>query len=122
MAAERSVRAAGPALALGGMVALYLAVFVPLCWAQHSNWRALGFDTALHDQGIWLVSQGERPFDTIRGLDYFGHHVNVISLLFVPVYWLGGGIHALTAIHTVWVASAAVPLWLIARDRLRSGW
>jgi len=107
----------GPPLVLAGLVALYVLVFGHLTWRQHANWRSLGFDTGIYDQGMWLLSQGRDPFLTMRGMDYWGHHVAVIGYLFAPVYWLGGGVQAVSLIHTVWVAAGAVPLWLLARDR-----
>jgi len=104
------------------MVGLYWLVFGFLVYRQQSNFGTFGFDIGIHDQGIWLLSRGLTPFDTVRGLDYFGHHVNVISLVFVPFYWLGAGPHFLIVVHTLAVAAGAVPLWLLARDRLHNAW
>ncbi len=112
-----------PSAALVLMMSSYFGVFATLATEQHAGWRSLGFDTAIHDQGIWLTAHGRTPFVTVRGIDYFGHHVNLISLLFVPIYRLGGGVRELTLIHTAWVALAALPLWLLARDRIGGrGW
>jgi len=108
----------GPPAVLAGLVAVYAVVFGHLTWRQHSNWGSLGFDTGIYDQGMWLLSQGRDPFITMRGMDYWGHHVAVIGYLFAPVYWLGGGVHAVSLVHTIWVAAGAVPLWLLARHRL----
>ncbi len=112
----------GPPTVLAALVGLYVAVFGHLTWRQHANWRALGFDTGIYDQGMWLLSQGRDPFMTMRGMDYWGHHVALIGYLFAPIYWLGGGIGAVTLIHTTWVAAGAVPLWLLARDRWDRRW
>ena len=100
----------------------YIAVFGTLTYQQQSNYGTYGFDMGIYDQGIWLVSHFKNPFVTIRGLDYFGHHVNIITLLFVPAYWLGAGPHFLYAVETVWLAAGAIPIWLLARDRLESSW
>src|SRR6266545_4845760 len=81
----------GPVLVLAGLIAAYVAVFGSLTWAQQSNYGTFGFDMGIYDQGIWLLSRFEEPFVTVRGLNYFGHHVNPITLLFVPAYWLGAG-------------------------------
>lgn len=111
-----------PVAVVAGMVGLYWAVFGFLVYRQQSNFGTFGFDIGIHDQGIWLVSRGYTPFDTVRGLDYFGHHVNIVSMVFVPFYWLGAGPHFLILVHTGVVAAGAVPLFLLARDRLRSQW
>ena len=107
----------GPPAVVAALVALYAGVFGHLTSRQHANWRSFGFDTGIYDQGMWLLSQGRDPFMTIRGMDYWGHHVALIGYLFAPVYWLGGGVEVVTVIHTAWVAAGAIPLWLLARDR-----
>jgi uncharacterized membrane protein len=111
-----------PVAALGLLIGAYVAVFGSLTWGQQSNFGTFGYDMGLYDQGIWLLSRFHEPFVTIRGLNFFAHHVNLITLLFVPAYWLGAGPHLLYLVETVWMAAGAVPLWLLARDRLRSPW
>ena len=111
-----------PAVAVGLLVAVYVAIFGWLTWAQHANFGTFGYDMGLYDQGIWLLSRFQDPFVTIRGLSYFEHHVNLVTVLFVPAYWLGAGPQFLYLVETVWMALGAVPLFLLARDRLHSGW
>ena len=113
-----AVLAATPAATLGLAVGGYVLVFGRLTWAQQSNFGTFGFDMGIYDQGIWLLSRFRAPFDTVRGLPFFAHHVNVIALALVPLYWLGGGPHALYLVETLALAAGAVPLWLLARDRL----
>jgi len=117
-----AARGRAPAFALGGLIAAYVATFGTLTWFQHENFGTFGYDMGLYDQGIWLVSRFKDPFVTIRGLNFFAHHVNLITLLFVPAYWLGAGPHFLYLVETVWMALGALPLFLLARDRLESGW
>ena len=116
------VRLRRPSVAAGLLVATYIGVFGRLTWAQHENFGTFGYDMGLYDQGIWLLSRFKDPFVTIRGLHFFQHHVNLITVLFVPAYWLGAGPHFLYLVETVWMALGAVPLYLLARDRLESGW
>jgi uncharacterized membrane protein len=111
-----------PAAAVGLLIAVYVATFGTLTWAQQANFGTFGYDMGLYDQGIWLLSRFKDPFLTIRGLHFFEHHVNLITLLFVPAYWLGAGPSFLYLVETVWMALGAVPLFLLARDRLESGW
>lgn len=110
--------ARAPRVVLAAGMALYVAVFGWLTWRQQANYGTFGYDMGLHDQGIWLSSRLQRPFVTIRGMHYFGHHVNLVSLLYVPFYWLGAGPHFLYASQTVVLALGALPVWLLARDRL----
>ena len=113
---------AGPVTGLVVLMLGYIGVFGTLTYQQQSNYGTFGFDMGIYDQGIWLVSHFKNPFDTIRGLDYFGHHVNIITLLFAPAYWLGAGPHFLYAVETAWLAAGAIPIWLLGRDRLQSSW
>lgn len=113
---------AGPVTGLVVLMLGYIGVFGTLTYQQQSNYGTFGFDMGIYDQGIWLVSHFKSPFDTIRGLDYFGHHVNIITLLFAPAYWLGAGPHFLYAVETAWLAAGAIPIWLLGRDRLQSSW
>ena len=46
----------------------------------------------------------------------------MITFLFVPFYWLGAGPHFLYLVETLWLAVGAVPIWLLARDRLENPW
>ena len=115
------VRRWGPVVVLWAMVAAYVAVFGTLTWRQQANYGTFGFDMGIHDQGIWLTSQFTEPFVTVRGMNYFGHHVNLVALLYAPAYWLGAGPHFLYLTETVALALGAVPLWLLARLRLGSG-
>jgi uncharacterized membrane protein len=111
-------------LALSLLVATYVAVLSWLTLRQHARFATYGFDLGIHDQGIWLLSAFRRPFVTVRGLPYLGHHLNLVSLLFVPAYRLGwGGPHLLYAVQTVFLGLGAVPVWLLGRDALgEKGW
>jgi uncharacterized membrane protein len=117
-----AARSRGPAVAVGALVAAYVATFGTLTFLQHANFGTFGYDMGLYDQGIWLLSRFKDPFMTIRGLDFFQHHVNLVALLFVPAYWLGAGPQFLYLVETVWMALGAVPLYLLARERLESAW
>ncbi|MGH9149440.1 MAG: DUF2079 domain-containing protein [Acidimicrobiales bacterium] len=103
-------------------MAAHVAVFGRLGANQHRRFGTFGFDMGIFDQGIWLLSQFEDPFVTVRGLNYFGNHLNLGTVLFVPFYWLGAGPVFLSVAQTVVVALGAVPIWLLGRDRLASGW
>lgn len=106
------------------MVAAYVVVFGFLTVRQHQRFGTFGFDMGIHDQGIWLLSRFREPFVTVRGLHYFGHHLNLISLAFVPAYWVGAGPLFLVSVQTVTLALGAVPTFLLARDLIgdRSPW
>src|SRR5207253_8687628 len=96
-----------PWLLLGLFMLTYVVVFGTLTWRQQSNFATFGYDMGIYDQGLWLVSHFHVPFVTVRGLNYFGHHVNIITLLLVPAYWLGAGPHFLYVVETLAMAAGA---------------
>jgi uncharacterized membrane protein len=111
-----------PVGVLSAMVTLYALVFGRLTWVQQSHFGTFGFDMGIFDQQIWLLSRFKEPFITLRGLSLWGNHVNPNVFLLVPIYWLGGGPHALYVVETLALALGAVPVWLLARDRMHDEW
>ena len=67
------------------------SLFIALGWIRQERYATFSFDLGIYDQAVWLLSRFHDPFVTVRGLEFFGHHVNPILLLFVPFYWLGAG-------------------------------
>ena len=81
-----------PAAWLTGAGALIFAlVFGRLGVQHHRNFGTWSYDMGIYDQGFWLVSRGGQSFMTVRGMEFWGHHLNLIVLAYVPFYWLGAG-------------------------------
>ena len=104
------------------MMVAWSVLFIRLGWLRQDRYAVPGFDTGIYDQGIWLLSQFKEPFVTIRGLNLFGHHMNISLLALVPFYWLGAGVHFLIAVQVLAQASGAIAVYLLARDRLQDRW
>jgi uncharacterized membrane protein len=111
-----------PEAVLAGMVATWAGTFIYLPKLRHDRFGTFGFDLGIYDQGTWLVSQLKSPFVTIRGLDLFGHHANIILLLLAPFYRLGAGPIFLLFVQVLSQASGAIAIYLLARNLLRSRW
>jgi uncharacterized membrane protein len=99
----------------------WIATFSQLVWRRHDRFGSFAFDMGIYDQGVWLLGHG-RMFDTVRGLPILGHHVNLNLLLLAPFSRLGAGPAFLNIFQVVSLGLGAVPLWLLARHRFRSGW
>ncbi len=97
-------------------------VFGRLGVLNHQNFGTWSWDMGIYDQAFWLASRGGDSFITVRGLDVWGHHVNLIAYAFAPLYWLGAGPATLYVVQAWCLALGAVPAHLIARDRLGSAW
>jgi uncharacterized membrane protein len=114
---------AEPALAvLAAAVVTWIWVFGLLVWRRHDRFGTFDFDLGHHDQAIWLLSQG-KGFVTVSGMPVMGHHLYLAYYAVVPFYWLGlGGPQLLNFFQTLALASAAVPIYLYARDKLANQW
>lgn len=112
---------AARAVALAGVVG-YLAFYLTWTLRNHDNFATYAFDLGIHDQAAWLLSRGHSPFITISGNQYFGDHLSWIMFGIVPFYWLFPTAKVLLVTQTLALGLAAVPAFLIARDRLRSEW
>lgn len=108
--------------ALGAMVTVWSVMFIHLGFLRHNRFGTFGFDLGIYDQAVWLLSRFQDPFVTIRGLDFFGHHVNGSLVLFVPFYWLGAGPKFLLVAQVASQAAGAIAVYMIARDRLGTRW
>ncbi len=116
----RSIHPAAWLTLLGALV--FAVVFGRLGIQNHRNFGTWAYDMGIYDQGFWLVSRGGQSFVTVRGLEFWGHHVNLIVLVFVPFYWLGAGPAFLYVVQATVMGLGALPTYLLARDRFRSPW
>jgi uncharacterized membrane protein len=112
----------GPRVLLISMVVLWSITLDRLGTLRQDRFRTFGFDLGIYDQAIWLLSRARDPFITVRGLEAFGHHVNVILLLLAPFYRLGAGPHFLLFVQVAAQASGAFAVFLLARDRVDDRW
>jgi uncharacterized membrane protein len=120
--AVRVARTTHPAtVVLGIAIFLWIVVFGVLVWRRHALYGTIDFDLGIHDQSIWQLSRGHW-FTTVRGLPIFGHHATFGYFLLVPFYWLGAGPQFINLFQVVVLALGAIPIYLLARDRLTSPW
>jgi uncharacterized membrane protein len=119
---ERRLVAVHPAAwcVLAGAI-VFAIVFGRLGVQHHRNFGTWSFDMGIYDQGFWLISHG-KSWNTVRGIDMWGHHVNLIALAYAPFYWLGAGPSFLYVSQAIALGAGAIPVYLIATDRLKSPW
>ncbi len=118
----RVARTTHPAtVVLGIAIVLWIAVFGVLVWRRQVLYGTIDFDLGIHDQSIWQLSRGHW-FTTVRGLPIFGHHATFGYFLLVPFYWLGAGPQFINLFQVVVLALGAIPIYLLARDRLTNPW
>ena len=114
------IRAHSSPICLGVTIAgivIWAVVFSVLGVRNHRNFGTWAYDMAIYDQAFWLVSEGGSTFLTVRGLDVWGHHVNLVAYVFAPFYRLGAGPEFLYIVQNVSIALGALPVYLIAKQR-----
>lgn len=115
-------RTTHPAAWLVALAAVFFAAtFGALGVQNHRNFGTWSYDMGIYDQATWLISRGD-SFMSVRGMDVWGHHVNLILLLLAPFYWFGAGPEFLYVVQACALALGAVPLYLIARDKFKTPW
>ncbi|MBU0501886.1 MAG: DUF2079 domain-containing protein, partial [Candidatus Margulisbacteria bacterium] len=102
-------------------VSYYILVFSAYSILLQLIFYTQAFDSGIDDQGIWLLSRFLNPFVTVRGLNLFGDSVTLYHFIFAPFFWLWDNINILYIVQTVFLAIGAIPLFLYAREKLRSG-
>ena len=98
---------------------MFAVVFGSLGVQNHRNFGTWSYDMGIYDQAIWLMSRGQ-SFMSVRGMNVWGHHFNPVLLLFAPFYWFGAGPEFLYVVQACALAAAAVPIYLIARDKFKT--
>lgn len=86
---------------------------------RHNTFFTFDFDLGIHDQSLWLLANG-KWFNTVCGLPVFGHHASFMYLLLVPLVWIGAGPNVWNLIQVCALGFSAIPVFLIAHNRLRS--
>jgi uncharacterized membrane protein len=91
-------------------------------WRRHDRYGTFDQDIGFHTQFIWQLARG-RSFSTIVGVPAFGHNSTLGYFLLVPLSWLHlDGVQTLDLLQTLVVAGGVLPIYVLARRRLGSGW
>jgi uncharacterized membrane protein len=112
-----------PQAALGTIILIAAALLIGAGAYKYSYWGH-GFDMVDFHMPVWGTTQGHFLLvsrynftDTFMGLD-----VALGFLPAVPFYALVPSAYTLVVLQALLLVSAAVPVYLIARDRLKSPW
>ena len=109
-------------LTLAGIVVAYTAYYTQRSLDIHHALGTSSYDSALYDQGIWLLSRFEAPFVTLMGRHLFGDHSSFVLLFLVPLYWIWPSAGVLFFSQSAAIAAGAIPVFLVARQKLSSEW
>jgi uncharacterized membrane protein len=79
-----------------------------------------GSDLALFFQHIWLSAFGHVPYNTIMDMHMLADHLTFVDFLVAPLLHVHRGPETLLFVQSLVVASAAFPLFFLARQLLGS--
>ncbi len=111
-----------PQVLVVGLVLLWTAYFTQRSLDIHHGLGTSSYDSALYDQGMWLLSRGDAPFVTLMGRNLFGDHTSFVLLLLVPFYWVAPGAWIMFFWQSAVIGAGALPVFLYGRSRLGSEW
>lgn len=104
--------------------AIYFLTFSTLSVLKHSSFHSTYLDLGLEAQSVWNTIQG-RPLLVSFGengeeVSALSYHVSPIVALLAPFYRLWPTVELLLIIQTLILTLGAVPLYLLAKDLLKS--
>ncbi len=102
------------------LIVLYVGWFIHLNLLSFNTYGEPPYDLAIFDQGMWLITHFHVPFVTVMGRNLFGDHTSFVLYLFAPFYRLFPEPQGLLVLQTVLIASASVPIYVLARKYLKS--
>ncbi len=104
------------------LVAAYTAYFTNLTLDIHHGLGTASYDSALYDQGLWLMSRFEAPFVTLMGRNLMGDHTSFVLIFLVPLYWVFPAAGTMFFAQAAAIGAGAIPVYLYARKRLGNDW
>lgn len=108
-----------PETILGGAVVWWIVVVGRLVMQRHNTYGTFDFDLGIHDQHLWLLAHG-KWFNTVCGMNVFGHHAVFMYYALVPLVWLGRGPNTWNVLQVIALGACTVPLYLMALRQLAS--
>ncbi len=105
------------------MAAAYALFMGAVTVARHNTFGTYAFDLGIHSQALATIARHGYPIVTLYGpqaVNQFGDHFAPIFYLLTPLSLLFRDARALLVVQTLLLASAAAPVYLLARSKLAS--
>lgn len=97
---------------------VYCLAFSKLSVRNHELYQTFAWDLGFFDQLLWQASSGRLNFvSSIGNINLVGDHFQPILFLITPLYWLWNDVRVILIAQTIIIASAAVPLYLLAKKK-----
>jgi len=106
---------------LTGILTIYAGLMAFLSVRNHELYQTFGWDLGFFDQLMWQASRGNFNFvSTIGNINLLGDHFQPVLYLLAPLYWIWDDVRILLIVQALLVAGAAIPLYLLAKQKLHS--
>ena len=102
------------------LITLFSLGFCLISVLRHLRFESFGYDLGIYDQGLWLWSKFQEPFSTIKNSHIFGDHLVPSLYLISPIYWFFDDVKALLIFQSVWITLGVIPLYLLAKEKLKT--
>jgi uncharacterized membrane protein len=101
------------------LIIAYFVFIFSICLYKYFTYQYNGLDLAIFNQVFYNTSLGKLFHFTIHPTSYLGDHFKPMILLLTPFYALYKSPIALLFLQTLFLALAAVPLYLISKKHLQ---
>lgn len=102
---------------------IFFLLYAILSVVKHNHFLS-GYDLAVSDQGVWLMSHFKNPISTPHAYPFtslFSDHVEIIYALLSPLYWLQNDVRVLIVLQALLITFSVIPLyWLAKKKKLHS--
>jgi uncharacterized membrane protein len=92
-------------------------LYSTLSLLRHNHFQSGGFDLGLYDQTIWLYSQFQFPYNTIKDRFALGDHLNLTLPLLAPLFYLWDNIRILLIFQAFWLSLSSLAIFKITRKQ-----
>jgi uncharacterized membrane protein len=82
---------------------------------RHALFQSTAFDLGIFDNGVYLISQGQKPYITFRELHILGDHAAFILYPLALFYVIYPTVYWLFAIQAIALSLGALPTWYLAK-------
>lgn len=99
---------------------LFLTVYFSHSLNRHNSYNSHAFDLGIYTQITYLYSQGLTPYSSLKHMNLLADHFGPILAIISPLYRLFPNPVTLLFIQSLFVSLSAIPIYLIALDKLKN--
>lgn len=96
---------------------VFFILYSILSVVKHNHFLS-GYDLAVSDQAIWLMSKFKDPISTPHAYPFtslFSDHVEIIYAILSPIYWFTDDVRILIVLQALAITASAIPIYWFAK-------